>query len=96
MAESCDECSPCWPHLGGFGRCPCDCHPADPATDLEYAMAVIEYLLAENERLREALRDLADAYRGIALNHPTVVTRHLPLIRAEEVLSGSSATASDE
>lgn len=52
-------------------------------------MAAIEHLQAEVERLREALRDLADAYRGIALDHPTVVTRHLPLIMAEEVLSGS-------
>lgn len=53
MGQTCDECSPCWPHRGGFGRCPCDCHPADPAADLEYAMAVIEHLQAENERLRD-------------------------------------------
>lgn len=52
-------------------------------------LATLQAMLDENERLREALRDLADAYRGIALNHPTVVTRHLPLIMAEEVLFGS-------
>ena len=55
MGQTCDECSPCWPHRGGYGFCPCDCHPADPAADLEHAMAVIEHLQGENERLRKAL-----------------------------------------
>lgn len=55
FGQTCDECSPCWPHRGWLRVCSCDCHPADPAADLEHAMAVIEHLQAENERLREAL-----------------------------------------
>lgn len=51
MGQTCDECSPCWPHRGWLRVCSCDCHPAD----LEHAMAVIEHLQGENKRLRDAL-----------------------------------------
>lgn len=38
VGETCDECSPCWPHRGGLWGCPCDCHPADPVADLHHAL----------------------------------------------------------
>ncbi len=61
--ETCDECSPCWPHRGGYGFCECECHPADPVADFDHAMLVIEHLRGQNEVMRQVLDSLDSTTR---------------------------------